>query len=373
MHAVLAPDKFKGSLSAASVADALAAGIRRTRPDLELRRVPIADGGEGTLDAVLAAGYRRHEITVSGPTGEPVRTAIAMSERTAVVELADASGLGRLPGGILEPLRANSYGVGELIGYALDLGADTVVLAVGGSACTDGGAGMLAALGARLLDGSGRTVRAGGGTLASIVSLDVSDVDSRLAGRRIVLAADVDNPLLGEHGAARVYGPQKGADPAMVERLEVGMRSWAGLVAGSVGRDLSMAEGGGAAGGVGFAALAALGAELNSGIGTILELVDLPNQLEDATLVVTGEGSLDSQSLRGKAPVGVARAAARAGVPVIAVAGRCLLSPEEYGAAGLRAVYSLTALEPDPARSMAHAASLLGAVGGSIAEQWLTG
>lgn len=373
MHVVVAPDKFKGSLSAREVADAVSGGIRDVVPDADVRWAPIADGGEGTLEAVLAAGYRRREVTVSGPTGEPVEAAIGISEGVAVVELAQASGLALLPDGTPAPLTASSYGTGELIAAALDAGARTVVLGLGGSACTDGGAGMLAALGARATDADGRAVEPAGGMLESVASLDTSALDPRLRRVRVVLASDVDSPLLGPHGAARMFARQKGAEPAEVLALEVGLRRWSDVVATATGTRRTRSAGAGAAGGVGFAALAVLGARRRSGIGTVLDLVGMPERLRGAALVVTGEGSLDAQSLHGKAPVGVAEAAYDAGVPVIAVAGRCTLSAAERAAARFRAVYALADIEPDPSVSLGEAGRLLREVGGRIAVDWLAG
>lgn len=234
---LLAPDKFKGSLTAAEVAAALADGIRRVAPGVDVRQAPVADGGDGTVAAALASGFQPVPVTVSGPLGEPVDTAIAVRDRTAVVELAAASGLALLPPDRLDPLRASSLGTGQALRAALDAGADTIVLGVGGSACTDGGAGLLAALGARLTDAAGRPLPPGGGPLARLESVDLSDLDRRLADREIVLASDVDNPLLGPHGAARVYGPQKGAGPEQVAELERSLERWARAVVAAGGRD----------------------------------------------------------------------------------------------------------------------------------------
>ncbi|MGH3436870.1 MAG: glycerate kinase [Sciscionella sp.] len=373
MHVVVAPDKFKGSLPAAGVADAVAAGIYQVRPELPVRCVPVADGGDGTLEAVVAAGYRRYPVTVSGPTGQPVRSAIAIRERTAVVELADGCGLARLPGGRREPLRASSYGAGELVTAALDRGARTIVLGVGGSASTDGGAGMLAALGAKIFDAEGRVLPQGGGALPSASRLELSTMDPRLRHCQIMLASDVDNPLLGTHGAAAVYGQQKGANHEQVRMLEDGLRWWSRLMTATTGRDRSRSVGAGAAGGVGFGALAALGARRCSGIGAVLALVGMSRHLRGARLVITGEGSLDSQSLHGKAPVGVAEAAYEAGVPAVAVAGRCTLSPPQRAAARLRAVYALTDIEPDVERCISEAPALLRTLGERIALSWLAG
>ena len=345
MRVLLAPDKFKGTLAAREVAAHLATGLWRARPDLEVRTVPVADGGEGTVDAACAAGFHRLATTVTGPLGLPVRAALAIRESTAVVELAQAAGL--MWG--VAPMTATSYGVGELIRAAMDVGCDRIVLGLGGSACTDGGAGMLRALGALLLDADGRPVPPGGGALADVAVADLSGLDTRLELIDFVLASDVDNPLTD---AAPVYASQKGATPEQVTELSAALKHWADVLGG----DASL-PGSGAAGGVGFAALTAFGARRRPGVDVLLELLGFDDALAGATLVITGEGSLDAQSLRGKAPVGVARAAN--GVPVVAVAGQCTLSPDDLAGAGIRAAYALTDLEPDPARCRSAPGPLL--------------
>ncbi|SEQ93461.1 glycerate kinase [Microlunatus flavus] len=372
IRVVLAPDKFKGCLPAVGVAEALAAGVRSVRPDAELVLLPVADGGDGTVAAALAAGHREVVVTVEGPTGEPVRAPYAVRGDDAVVELAGACGLDLLPGGRPAPLTASTYGLGQVLRHALEHGARRVVLGLGGSASTDGGAGLVQALGARLLDADGVELDRGGAALADLASLDLGglvpldDVD-------VVVASDVDHPLLGSRGAAAVFGPQKGADAEQVARLDAALARWADVVGDATGSDLREALGAGAAGGTGFAALALLGATLRPGIELVLDLVGFADAAQGASLVVTGEGSLDEQSLAGKAPVGVAAAAGRAGVRTVAVAGRSLLEPGHAAAAGVSAVYPLSDLEPDPARSIAHAAELLEQVGARIAEEWLDG
>ncbi|MGI8311745.1 glycerate kinase [Saccharopolyspora hattusasensis] len=368
---LIAPDKFKGSLSAPEVADAIAAGIRKARPELELRLVPVADGGEGTVAAALAAGAQRHRVRVTGPTGQPVDADIAIKGPTAIVELATASGLTLVPHHKLAPLTATSYGTGDLIRAALDAGARTIVLGVGGSACTDGGAGMLAALGARITDASGTQLRPGGAALLNVSRVDLTTLDSRLADTEVVLASDVDNPLLGKHGAACVYAPQKGADPSQVELLDTALARWACAVAKGGDCDMVTAPSAGAAGGVGFAALAALGARRRLGVEVILELTGFLQQLQGARLVITGEGRLDEQTLHGKAPAGVAQHARTAGVPVIAIAGTCTLPAERLRKSGITSAYTLTSIERDVGRSMRNAAVLLEQLGAQLAtEQW---
>src|SRR5580704_15232084 len=367
MKIVVAPDKFKGSLPATQVASAIAAGLHAVLPDAELVTVPVADGGEGTVDAAVAAGFERVPVTAAGPTGDPVRSGYARRGEVAVVELAGVCGLARLPGGRPAPLAASSFGAGEVLRAALESGARRIVLGVGGSASTDGGAGLLQALGARVLGASGELAPPmGGGALRDVAALDLTGLHAARHGAEIILAADVDNPLTGPDGAAEVYGPQKGASPAEVTVLAAGLRRWAAVVAATIGTDWSQVPGAGAAGGVGFAALAVLGATRRPGIELVLDLAGFETALDGADLVITGEGSLDTQSLAGKAPVGVARAAARLGIPVIAVTGRSTLT-----AAGITAVYRLSDLEPDPGRSLAEAAELLRRTGQMIARDRL--
>ncbi|NHA69858.1 glycerate kinase [Phycicoccus flavus] len=362
---VVAADSFKGSLASTAVGEAVRAGVLDVRPDAVVTVLPVADGGEGTVDAVLAAGFAPTTVEVPGPTGEGVTTTLAARDGTVVVELADACGLGRLPGGVPRPLTASSRGLGVAIRAALDLRPGTIVVGVGGSASTDGGAGMLAGLGARVLDADGRDLPGGGGALERVAALDRSGLDPRLAGVRLVLAADVVNPLLGPDGAAAVYGPQKGASPADVVRLDAALARWAAVVdPGAAGR-----PGAGAAGGVGFAALAVLGAERASGVEVVLDVVGLDAAVRGADLVVTGEGSLDAQTASGKAVTGVVARAAAAGVPVVAVCGRSTLDPDGVRSLGLAGVYPLSALEPDVDRSVRYAAALLRRVGARLARE----
>jgi glycerate kinase len=367
---VVAPDKFKGSLSALQVATLVRTGIQQVMPEADVRLAPVADGGEGTVEAALVAGYRPLEVAVTGPLGQPVNAVMAVRDTVAVVELAQASGLQHNVG-LPQPLAASSTGTGELIRAALDAGCRTVILGVGGSASTDGGAGMVQALGARLTDAAGRTLDPGGGPLEALHQLDLTRLDPRIAATTFVLASDVDNPLLGKHGAAAVFGPQKGATPAQVALLEASLQRWALVVSDAVGQDLSARAGAGAAGGVGFAAIALLGATAQPGIELMLSMLGFSELLPGACLVVTGEGSLDEQSLHGKAPVGVAQAATRHGIATVAVAGRTTLSPDVLAAAGFSATHTLQALEPDLNRCMAEAAPLVVSIGRQIATESL--
>ncbi len=364
-HILLAPDKFKGSLAAAEVAEALAAGLSETT-SLPIRSCPVADGGDGTVAAAASAGYERVEVTATGPTGEHVRTAYARRGRQAVVELADVSGLARLSGGVLAPMRAESSGLGEVLAAALEAGCRRVVIGLGGSACTDGGAGMLTALGARLLDPEGAPIPPGGAGLARLDRIETAGLHPGLADAELVVASDVENPLLGPRGAATVFGPQKGADPAQVRELEVGLTRLAEVVRGHMGHSGETRAGAGAAGGTGFALMTVLGARVRPGSEIVFAVIGFTAALSGAALVVTGEGSLDEQTLAGKAAVAVARAARAEGAPVVAVTGRSLLSEQQLAAVGFEAVHQLRDSEPDPERCMADAAALLAEIGRRI-------
>lgn len=372
MRILIASDKFKGSATGAEVAAALGDGILATAPDAVIDAVPVADGGEGTVEAALAAGFEAVEEVVTGPTGEAVTARFAVRGTEAIVEMAAASGLDVLPGGRKAPREATSRGTGELIRAALDRGCRSIVLGVGGSASTDGGAGMLEALGV-VLRVSGRPVGPGGAALAALDEVDASGLDPRIAETEVVLASDVDNPLLGERGAAAVFGPQKGATADDVDALERGLARFSGMVDEMPGvRASAGSPGAGAAGGVGYAALAVLGARREPGIDVVQRLTRLAERIDGADLVITGEGSLDDQSLGGKTPLGVAAVARAGGVPVIAVCGRSTLDEEQAAAAGFARIYALSDLEPDPARSMADALPLLRRVGERIAAEHLT-
>jgi glycerate 2-kinase len=351
---VLAPDKFKGTLTAAQVAGHLTDGIRTADPDAEIVTVPVADGGDGLLDAFQTAGYRRVPVEAAGPLGVTGHTAYVRRGRRAVVELAAVCGLAMLgdeQDGPRAPLTATSRGVGEVLAAALDAGCTHLVLGIGGSASTDGGVGMVQALGARVLDLDGRDVGPGGLGAGAASRLELAGLHPGLASATVEVACDVDNPLTGPSGAAAVYGPQKGADPEQVRLLDNALTRWADVVAAAVGSDHRDRPGAGAAGGVGFAAMAVLGARLRPGVELVLDLMHFHDALAGADLVITGEGSLDEQTLHGKAPAGVAAAARTAGVPVVAVAGRCLLDATALHGAGFEAVHTLLdeAREPDEA------------------------
>lgn len=371
---LIAADKFKGTLTAVQVAERVTAGLRRVLPDLEVEALPVADGGDGTVAAAVVAGFERREVRVAGPLGEPVTAAYALRGDTAVVEMAEASGLQRLPAGVFAPLTASTYGSGELLRAALDAGARTIVFGVGGSATTDGGAGMLAALGARFLDAAGEPVGPGGGGLHDLVTADLSGLDERLTSVDLVLASDVDNPLTGPKGAPAVYGPQKGASPEDVATLDAALTHFAAVLEKTVGpraAEHALAPGAGAAGGIGYGALV-LGARFRPGIEVMLDVLGFAAALSKATLVITGEGSLDEQTLHGKAPAGVAAAARAADKEVVAVCGRLSLPPEALGRAGIRRAYPLTEAEPDVERCLADPGPILERVAEGIAGDFLT-
>ncbi|MFE5711667.1 glycerate kinase [Streptomyces sp. NPDC056501] len=372
-HVLVAADKFKGSLTAVQVAERVTAGLRRVVPELTVETLPVADGGDGTVAAAVAAGFERREVQVTGPLGEPVTAAYALRGTTAVVEMAEASGLQLLPAGVFAPLTSTTYGSGELLRAALDAGATTLVFGVGGSATTDGGAGMLAALGARFLDEAGEPVGPGGAALAELATADLTGLDARFATVDLILASDVDNPLTGPKGAPAVYGPQKGATPDDVRTLDAALAHFATVLEKAIGpkaAEAALAPGAGGAGGIGYGALI-LGASFRPGIELMLEVLGFAPALERATLVITGEGSLDEQTLHGKAPAGVAAAARAAGKEVVAVCGRLALPPEALGTAGIRRAYPLTAIEPDTAKCIANAGPLLEDVAASIARDFL--
>ncbi|WP_087873908.1 glycerate kinase [Arthrobacter globiformis] len=384
MRIVIAPDKFKGSLSAPDVARHLETGLRSATADgvshegrrsLEVLRIPVADGGEGTLDAAVGSGFTRRRAVVSGPTGQPLTAEFAFRGREAVIEMAAASGLAVLPnydGGRPDSVTArtaSSLGTGELIRAALDAGCRQIILGVGGSANTDGGAGVLQGLGAKLLDAAGNELPLGGAALAHLAEIDFSGFDTRLEESRFILASDVDNPLLGAEGAAAIFGPQKGATAADAGELDAALANFVQVLAAEIGPravKAASAPGAGAAGGVGYAAIAALAASRRPGIDVVLEFTRLADRLTGADLVITGEGSLDEQSLLGKTPMGVARAAAAAAVPVVAVCGRTTLSPEQQQNSGFRQVYPLTALESNVEICIAEAGRLLEELGQHI-------
>ena len=389
VRVVVAPDKFKGTLPAAAAASAIEAGLldAAAAMDLEVAVVcrPVADGGEGTLEAALAAGFEQVRVAAPGPTGVPGEAAYGRRGDEALVELAGICGMPRLPGGRLAPLDATTLGLGVAAARAVEAGCRRLVLAIGGSASTDGGAGLLAGLGAQLLDEEGQPVPPTGRHLERIARFEPAGLDAGPGGGlhvggapvELVVACDVTNPLLGPAGAAAVFGPQKGASPAVVTTLEAGLAHWVEVVGAAVGpaRARAAAErpGAGAAGGVGFAAMAVLGARPVPGIDLVLDLVGLDGALEGADLVVVGEGSLDDQTRAGKAVAGVARLAAARGIPVAAVAGRVEVDPAELAALGIARAVGLTDLAPSGAAALAEPGRWLREAGRVLLAGWVAG
>ncbi|WP_435607791.1 glycerate kinase [Pseudomonas knackmussii] len=372
MKLVIAPDSFKESLSAPEVAAAIARGWLRARPADEVLLRPMADGGEGTVDAVLeATGGERRECVVRGPLGTPVQAHWGwLGEGTAVIEMAAASGLHWVPADQRDATRTTSFGTGELIRAALDAGARKLILGLGGSATNDGGLGLLQALGVRFLDEQGAPLGDGGAELALLHSIDVAGLDVRLRAVEVEVAADVDNPLCGPRGASAVFGPQKGANPAQVEQLDAALQRYAQVAAQVLGEDHSAYPGVGAAGGLGFAARAFLGARFRPGIELVAEVAGLAEAMQGAALAITGEGRLDAQSLHGKTPVGVARVAAAAGVPVIALAGSLGEGYVRVHDNGIAAAFSLTPGPISLAQAMTGAAVELEARAEELARLW---
>ncbi len=325
MKIVIAPDSFKESLSARAAANAIETGLRRVLPAVEVVKIPLADGGEGTVDALLGAlGGRRVCVWVTGPLKKPVRAVYGrLPDGSVVLEMAQAAGLPLVPLALRNPLKTTTYGVGELLAHALARGTRRILLGLGGSATNDGGAGFIQALGARLLDARGRPLAAGvtGGDLARVRAIDLTTINPRLRQCEILVACDVRNPLVGPRGAAAVYGPQKGANPAQVQVLDAGLRHFGGLLEQVTGTRLLHRAGAGAAGGLGAALLGVAGGQMHSGAGLVLRLVGFENWLEGADLVITGEGCLDKQTRFGKTPAAVAALAQRLGIPVVGLAG----------------------------------------------------
>ncbi|HUH60023.1 MAG TPA: glycerate kinase [Candidimonas sp.] len=361
MRVVVAPDSFKESLSAEKVAQAIADGVRDALPSATILCVPMADGGEGSLDAVLAAsGGERRLGQVSNANGHVVEAGWGwLGDGNAFIEMAAAAGLEQIPVQQRKPLEATSYGVGQLIQQALDAGARRIVLGLGGSACNDAGAGLLQALGVRLLDDAGRALPPGGAALQRLASISLDDMDARLPDVSFELAVDVDNPLCGPSGASAIFGPQKGATPAEVAALDQALAHFASVCAQHFGKDEQNTPGMGAAGGLGFAIKTCFTARLRPGVELIAELAGLVSALEGADLVFTGEGRMDAQTLSGKTPAGVARYASQRGIPVIAIAGSLGEGYQALYNVGVTAAFSLA---PGPIaleQACEHAAAYL--------------
>lgn len=362
MRFVIAPDSFKGSSSAKEVAQAIAEGLREALPDAECDLVPMADGGEGTVEALVAAtGGEIVKVRVTGPLGEPVDAFFGLlgDRHTAVIEMAAAAGLHLVPPEKRNPMVTTTYGVGELIKAALDAGCRKLIIGIGGSATNDGGAGMAQALGARLLDASGNEIGFGGGALAKLARIDVSGLDLRVREAEIWVACDVTNPLTGPQGASAVYGPQKGATTEMVQLLDANLRHYAALLRRDLGVDVEQMQGAGAAGGLGAGLMAFCQAKLRRGVELVIEAVRLEERVRDAEFVITGEGKLDFQTGYGKVPHGVAQVAKRFGKPVIAIVGQLGEGAEKCREWGIDVCFSILTKPMSELEAMTNALSLL--------------
>jgi len=344
MRIIVAPDSYKGSVSALGVAQAIERGIHAVFPDAQVQKVPIADGGEGTVEALVAATGGRLEYTeVPGPLGEPVRAlwGVLGDGRTAVIEMASASGLPLVPKELRDPRITSTAGTGWLVKAALDAGLRKLVIGIGGSATNDGGTGLAQALGARFLDADGASLPQGGGALARLDRIDLAGLDPRLAGLEIMVACDVDNPLTGPRGASAVYGPQKGATPDMVQELDRALGVFAQVATRATGRDIATLPGAGAAGGLGAGLLFFTPARLRPGVEIVLEATGFEAMVAGADLVITGEGRTDFQTAMGKAPVGVAAVAQRHAVPVVCLSGGLGDGADEVLSHGIGALASI--------------------------------
>lgn len=344
MKIVIAPDSYKESLSALDVATAIESGFREIFPTAEYVKIPVADGGEGTVEAMVAATDGRIvKVAVKGPLGEQVEGFYGISgdEQSAFIEMAAASGLEMVPPAKRDPLITTSWGTGELIRHALDAGVKHIIIGIGGSATNDGGAGMVQALGAKLLDEKGQQIALGGAALETLARIDTAHLDKRLAECRIEVACDVTNPLTGKEGASAVFGPQKGATPEMIDRLDKALGHYARLIARDLDLDVLHLAGGGAAGGMGAALYAFCGAELRQGIEIVTDALALDEYVIGADLVITGEGRIDSQTVHGKVPVGVAKVAKRHNIPVIGIAGSLTTDVGVVYDHGIDAVFSV--------------------------------
>lgn len=344
MKIVIAPDSYKESLSALEVATAIEQGFREIWPDADYVKIPLADGGEGTVEAMVAAtAGRLVHVDVTGPLGSNVQAFYGLSgdARSAFIEMAAASGLELVPPGSRNPLKTTSWGTGELIRHALDAGVEHIIIGIGGSATNDGGAGMVQALGARLLDEQNNDIAQGGMGLEALARIDISQLDARLAECRIEVACDVTNPLTGKEGASAVFGPQKGATPEVIARLDQALTHYAHLIDRDLNVEVLELAGGGAAGGMGAALYAFCGAQLRCGIEIVTDALHLDDCVADADLVVTGEGRIDSQTIHGKVPVGVANVAKRYNKPVIGIAGSLTPDVGVVHEHGIDAVFSV--------------------------------
>ncbi|MFP8641642.1 glycerate kinase [Priestia aryabhattai] len=344
MKIVIAPDSFKESLTALRVCEAVEKGIKTHFPNAEISKVPMADGGEGTVQSLVdATDGEVIQARVTGPLGKEVKAfyGILGDGKTAVIEMAAASGLHHVPVDKRNPLVTTTRGTGELILKALDHKVKHIIIGIGGSATNDGGAGMAKALGAKLLDAKGAEIKEGGGSLGQLTSIDLTNLDSRLAEIKVEVACDVDNPLTGETGASAVFGPQKGATPDMVKQLDRNLAHYAAIVGKEMGIHIQSVPGAGAAGGLGGGLLAFLSAELKPGVDIVIKATHLESYIKNADLVITGEGRIDGQTIYGKTPIGVAKTAKKHSVPVIAIAGSIGAGSEAVYEHGISALFSV--------------------------------
>ncbi len=362
LKVVLAPDSFKESLSSVEVARAMARGVRRACPDAQIDSVPMADGGEGTVEALVSAtGGVYCRRMVHDPLGREVQASFALlgKGQWAVIEMAEASGLGLLKPKERNPLLTSTRGTGELILAALEAGVQRIIVGIGGSATVDGGTGMARALGVRFLDGAGNELPEGGGSLGKLETIDASELDKRVKDVRIEVASDVNNPLVGQRGASRIFGPQKGATPAMVEQLEAGLARLAEKMAEQLGQDIKGVPGAGAAGGLGAGLVGFLAGRLRSGVELVIEAVGLADRLAGAQLCITGEGKLDSQTAHGKTVAGVGRLARRLKVPAVALAGQIGPGAQQVLSEGIVEYLAIKPESMSVQESMARAPELL--------------
>lgn len=344
MKIVIAPDSFKESLTALHVCEAVEKGIRTHFPDAEISKVPMADGGEGTVQSLVdATGGQIIQAKVTGPLDKEVEAfyGILGDGKTAVIEMAAASGLHHVPMDERNPLITTTRGTGELILKALDHKVKHIIIGIGGSATNDGGAGMAKALGAKLIDANGAEIKEGGGSLNQLAAIDLTNLDSRLAEVKVEVACDVDNPLTGETGASAVFGPQKGATSDMVRQLDRNLAHYAAVIEKEMDIHIQNVPGAGAAGGLGGGLLAFLSAELKPGVDIVIKATELENYIKDADLVITGEGRIDGQTIYGKTPIGVAKTAKKHSVPVIAIAGSIGTGSEAVYEHGISALFSV--------------------------------
>lgn len=373
MKIVLAPDSFKESLSALQVAESIERGFKQVLPNADYVKVPMADGGEGTVQSLVdATGGRIIKKTVTGPLGEAAEAffGILGNEKTAVIEMAAASGLHLVPATKRNPLLTTTRGTGELIAAALEYNVNHIIIGIGGSATNDGGAGMAKALGARFLNSNGQEITEGGGALSDLAAIDLSSLDSRLAHVKIEVACDVDNPLIGPKGASAIFGPQKGATPEIVNQLDENLAHYAEIIEKDLGVKIADVPGAGAAGGLGGGLLAFMQAELSRGVDIVMEAAKLSDIIAGADLVITGEGKIDGQTIFGKTPIGVAKTAKKHGVPVIGIAGNVAGDSDAVHEYGIDAIFSIVPGAVSLQEAFLHADKFVERTARNIAAVW---